>query len=41
MQNSFELKALKSDSNDYQGNIECYKDKFARVQIEFMNRVEK
>jgi chromosome segregation ATPase len=41
MQSCSELEALKIDFNDSQGNAEYYREKFAQVQVELMDRIGK
>ena len=41
MQSCFELGALKINFNECQGNIVYYQEKFAQIQFELMDRIEK
>jgi hypothetical protein len=41
MQSYSKLEALEIDFNDCQGSAEYYQEKFAQVQFELMDRIEK
>jgi predicted nuclease with TOPRIM domain len=41
MQSCSKLEALETDFNDCQGSAEYYQEKFAQVQFELMDRIEK
>ena len=41
MQSCSELEILKIDFNDCQGSIEYYREKFAQVEVELMDRIGK
>ena len=41
MRSRSELEAMKSNFNECKGNVEYYQDKFARVQANLMDKVEK
>jgi chromosome segregation ATPase len=41
MQSCSELEVLKIDFNDCQGSIEYYREKFAQVEVELMDRIGK